>query len=180
VSMDLVASEQLARRALALPLPRRWSHVQGVARQAENVGGSQLLVSAAWLHDIGYAPALVDTGFHPVDGARYLRRNGIDERIVSLVAHHSCAYIERDLRGLPASIAAEFLRHPDLPHDELCYCDLTTGPDGEQVTVEQRLAEIRKRYPDGDVVRRFIDVAEDEMVATVRLVERRLASRQPR
>ena len=27
------------------------------------------LVAAAWLHDIGYAPGLVQTGFHPLDGA---------------------------------------------------------------------------------------------------------------
>ena len=31
------------------------------------------MTAAAWLHDIGYAPAVDDTGFHPLDGARYLR-----------------------------------------------------------------------------------------------------------
>ena len=34
---------------------------------------ADLLEAAAWLHDIGYAPSLVATGFHPLDGARYLR-----------------------------------------------------------------------------------------------------------
>ena len=38
------------------------------------------LVAAAWLHDIGYAPELVETGFHPLDGARYLRREGLMNR----------------------------------------------------------------------------------------------------
>ncbi|MFF0177015.1 DNA methyltransferase family protein [Micromonospora profundi] len=31
---------------------------------------------AAWLHDIGYAPEIVDTGFHALDGGRWLLREG--------------------------------------------------------------------------------------------------------
>jgi hypothetical protein len=27
-----------------------------------------VLIAAAWLHDIGYAPGLPETGFHPLDG----------------------------------------------------------------------------------------------------------------
>ena len=34
------------------------------------------LVASAWLHDIGYAAGLQETGFHPVDGARHLRSAG--------------------------------------------------------------------------------------------------------
>jgi hypothetical protein len=30
------------------------------------------LVAAAWLHDIGYAPELAKTGFHPLDGSAAL------------------------------------------------------------------------------------------------------------
>ena len=29
------------------------------------------LIAAAYLHDIGYAPALQQTGFHPIDGAMF-------------------------------------------------------------------------------------------------------------
>jgi HD superfamily phosphodiesterase len=32
-----------------------------------------LLEAAAWLHDIGYSPEIAVSGFHPLDGARYLR-----------------------------------------------------------------------------------------------------------
>lgn len=39
-----------------------------------------LLVAAAWLHDIGYAPELRDTGFHPLDGARHLEALGAPAR----------------------------------------------------------------------------------------------------
>jgi hypothetical protein len=63
---------------------------------------------AAWLHDIGYAPELVKTGFHPLDGARYLRRAGVNGLVVSLVAYHSCAQIEAEVRRLGAELASEF------------------------------------------------------------------------
>ena len=80
---DPVAARDLAERYLADVLPRRWMHVRSVARRARWVAArlslSADLVAAAWLHDIGYAPELVETGFHPLDGARYLRRVGVDE-----------------------------------------------------------------------------------------------------
>jgi putative nucleotidyltransferase with HDIG domain len=71
---------------MAEPLPRRWGHVQAVAAKAESLRpllgeDADLLVVAAWLHDIGYAPDVQDTGFHPLDGARYLRRLDADPRL---------------------------------------------------------------------------------------------------
>lgn len=93
--MELVAwAEREARARLSRPLPRRWVHVQSVAAEASRIGTAlgdeaRVLVAAAVLHDVGYAPELVDTGFHPIDGARFLRRLGVDERVCTLVAHHS-------------------------------------------------------------------------------------------
>jgi putative nucleotidyltransferase with HDIG domain len=173
--VDVVQAEIVARRVLADELPRRWRHSAGVASQASRLAESsgmplELLVAAAWLHDIGYASPLVDTGFHPIDGARHLRRLAVDERVVNLVAHHSCARIEAQLRGLEGLLQREFPCDPSLPHDELCFCDQTTGPDGDVVAVAERLAEIRGRYEDGDVVRRFVDLAEPELIAAVRRV----------
>jgi len=72
----------------------RWLHTVAVARQAEQVASvlalpdDELLVAAAWLHDIGYAPALAVTGFHPLDGAVYLDRLG-HRRLACLVANHT-------------------------------------------------------------------------------------------
>lgn len=40
-----------------------------------------------------------DTGFHPLDGARYLRLVGVDEVVIGLVAYHSCAPIEAKVRA---------------------------------------------------------------------------------
>ncbi|KWW98982.1 hypothetical protein LI90_612 [Carbonactinospora thermoautotrophica] len=44
-------------------------------------------------NDIGYSPELVATGFHPLDGARYLRAAHVDEH--RLVAHHSAPSARR-------------------------------------------------------------------------------------
>lgn len=162
---------KIAAALLSATLPRRWSHVQGVAGRARELYGDGLLVSAAWLHDIGYAPGIASTGFHPIDGARWLRARRWDEELVSLVAHHSCARVEAELRGLGSVLLEEFPRNPALPHDELCFCDLTTSPDGELVTPQERLAEIRRRYPSGHVVRAFVDRAETDLLAAVRRVE---------
>ena len=97
---DVGGAMELAEAKLAASLPRRWRHVRSVARRArwaaKQLSLSDALVAAAWLHDIGYAPGLVGTGFHPLDGARYLRRMEVDGQVVSLVAYHSCAQIEAD------------------------------------------------------------------------------------
>lgn len=96
---------------------------------------------AGWLHDVGYAPSLVATGFHPVDGARFLRAQGARELVVSLVAHHSGAVFEAEQRGLAGELA-EFAAPPQELLDVVTYADLTTSPDGAAVTVDQRLSEI--------------------------------------
>lgn len=166
---------------LAVPLPGRWIHVQAVGAKAMRMGpilldqaGAEVLTAAAWLHDIGYAPDLIQTGFHPLDGARWLRSAGFDGRVVSLVANHSCAHLEAAERGLAEELAAEFPREEGVVPDALWYCDMTTGPDGQDFEVTVRLGEIRARYGPGDVVTRFIIRAEPEIVAAVRRTEERL------
>jgi hypothetical protein len=153
-------AEGTARTFLQAPLPGRWAHTQGVAAQARSLAqilGSDagLLTAAAWLHDIGYAPDLVDTGFHPLDGARYLgdTRQATD-MLCGLVAHHSCALIEAGERGLATQLSADFEPAFSDLTDALIYCDMTTGPDGQRMHAGQRLAEIRARYgPDHPVSR---------------------------
>ncbi len=135
---------------------------------------------AAWLHDIGYAPELVDTGFHPLDGARFLRREDVCERVTALVAYHSCAEVEADARGLGPELAAEFDRPADeLLVDALCFCDMTTGPDGQAVSVDDRLAEICDRYGPDDLVTRSITRAAPQIHRSTARIEDLLAA-QPR
>ena len=177
--VDCHRAAALAEQYLAKPLPRRWVHVRAVAARAAAIScvvpdDRDLIVSAAWLHDIGYAPPLVRVGFHPLDGARCLRDLGAEPRLSRLVAHHSGAAIEAEVRGLGDGLNAEFPQERSSAADALWYADLTTGPDGEVLTVEERLAEIEQRYGPGDVVTRFVDRARPELVAAVRRTEARL------
>ncbi|WP_433419751.1 HD domain-containing protein [Microtetraspora malaysiensis] len=138
---------------------------------------AELLAMSAWLHDIGYAPDLVDTGFHPIDGARYLRdTHGADELLCALVAHHTCAAIEAKDRGLLSILEDEFPpQRPDLV-EALTFCDVTTSPDGVPVDVEDRIAEIRNRYGEGHLVSAFIQKATPCILSSVQAVEKRLSS----
>lgn len=164
---------------LAEVLPRRWRHVTYVARRAtwvaDRLSLSDDLVAAAWLHDVGYAPELVDTGFHPLDGARYLRASAVDEAIVRLVAYHSCAPIEADVRGLSELLASEFKPGNPVLTDALLYCDMTTGPDGDYVRPADRLVEIRGRYGPEHEVTRFVELAASQILTTAGRVEELLA-----
>jgi predicted hydrolase (HD superfamily) len=173
---------RLAEIKLAKTLPRRWRHVRSVARRArwvtKQLALSDDLVAAAWLHDIGYAPDLVETGFHPLDGARYLRRAGLDGQVVSLVAYHSCAQIEADVRGLAKELASEFTPADSSLTEALLYCDMTTGPDGDYVRSAERLVEIRGRYGPDHEVTRFVERAASEILTIAGHVEELLA--QPR
>jgi hypothetical protein len=143
------------------------------------LGLSEDLAAAAWLHDIGYAPDLVETGFHPLDGARYLRRVEVKGPVVSLVAYHSCAQIEADVRGLGEVLTSEFLPGDPLLTDVLLYCDMTTGPDGDYVRPADRLVEIRCRYGPDHEVTRFVELAASEILTTAGRVEKLLVA-QPR
>jgi HD superfamily phosphodiesterase len=70
---------------------------------------ADLVTAATWLHDIGYAPSVAATGFHPLGGARHLRDNeGADVMLCRLVAQNACAISEAIERGLARELATEF------------------------------------------------------------------------
>ncbi|WP_433269642.1 HD domain-containing protein [Actinosynnema sp. CS-041913] len=178
--MDLVAwAYSVAEGRLADSLPRRWAHVRGVAERTGRTAGlfvheeQELLEAAAVLHDVGYAPELALTGFHPLDGARYLERQGFPERLCGLVAHHSCAYLEAGLRELSAELAV-WEDEETAVRDALWWADMTTTPDGTLTNVSDRIAEIQDRYGPQDLVSVFIRQARPELVAAVERTEERL------
>jgi HD domain len=166
-------AEALAERYLSKALPRRWAHVQAVASRAAAAADAfeddaDLLVCAAWLHDIGYAPSVAETGFHPLDGARLVEKLCGDGRLAALVAHHSGAEVEAALRGLSGPLNGEFARERSAVADALWWADLTTGPVGESVTVTERLAEIGRRYGPNHLVTTSICQAKAELLGSVR------------
>lgn len=136
---------------------------------------ADLLEAAAWLHDVGYSPELAETGFHPLDGARYLRDvHFADPVLCSLVAHHSCAVLEAGERGLADELRREFPPASMVLNDALAYCDMTTTPDGATVSVHDRISEIAERYGPGSIVGRFIREAEPCLVSSVARTAHRL------
>jgi HD superfamily phosphodiesterase len=130
---------------------------------------ADVLVAAAYLHDIGYAHELAVTGFHPLDGARHLRALG-QERLAGLIAHHTRARHEARLRGLEPALAT-FADEDTLVSAALAYCDLTTGPRGERMTPEQRLIDVETRYGSGSPVTRGLQAAWPELMEAVEQVE---------
>lgn len=162
---------ELADDKLARPLPRRWQHVQGVARQARRLGELdqaefETLEAAALLHDIGYAPDLVDTGFHPLDGARYLESIAAPKRLVDLVAHHSAARQDAEVLGLADYLDA-YEDEQSAVRDALWWADMTTGPDGQVMTFTERMDEVRARYGPDHPVSQAIERSWDIRQAAV-------------
>ena len=109
----------------------------------------------------------MDTGLHQIDGARWLRSQG-HEDLARLVAHHSAAHVELRLRG-----QLELLEpYPHPPHAlaaALAYCDITTGPQGQDVTLDERIAEVGDRRGRDSVVYRALVAARPELEEAVRL-----------
>lgn len=109
--MDLVRAAFSVAEELVKPLGRRWLHVQAVAARAEELSPAvepeerSTLIVAAWLHDIGYAPEIGHTRFHPLHGARYLRAEDWADTVVNIVAHHSGARFEAAERGMSGELA---------------------------------------------------------------------------
>jgi putative nucleotidyltransferase with HDIG domain len=147
---DIDAARVLAQAVLA-NLPDRWEHTKAVASQAWVARGSvdpadrDVLLAAAWLHDIGYDDEARDSGFHPLDGARLAARHGWPPRITALIAHHSGAAIVAGESGFADALSV----YPDegsAVTDALVYADQTTGPHGEKLPAAARVQESVRRH----------------------------------
>lgn len=180
--MDLVAWAAKESRVRLAPLGNRWAHSRAVALRAQEIAGAVdpddhgTLLAAAYLHDVGYAPELVAYGFHPLDGALWLRTRGLD-RLGCLVAHHTGAIFEADALGLADPMRA-FRDERSVVSDALTYSDLTTGPTGERLTVARRLNEIESRYGAESLVVRALKSAYECLLASVERTELRLSERR--
>ena len=180
MNTDLVdRARTLASEHLAVAMPQRWAHVVGVARTASDIAPRLLakdadaIVAAAWLHDVGYAPSIAMTGFHPVDGARFAKSAGMPPLVVSLIAHHSGASAEAIERGLNAELA-EFDRPPRDVLDVVTYADMTTAPDGTPIDADMRVSEILSRYSSDDPVHAAVSRSSDELLAAVARIKDQL------
>jgi hypothetical protein len=129
----------------------RIRHSAGVAVRAAFLSSAvdkdeaSLLVAAAWLHDVGYAAALKDTDFHPLDGARFLRAAGWDSDLCDLVAHHSGSRFVATVRDLGEELS-EFTYREDPVSDALTVADQTIGPNGRWLSMDERMREMLERH----------------------------------
>lgn len=177
-----VLAERVVRAALSKD-PERCCHSVAVARTAAAVADSlpsrdgQVLIAAAYLHDVGQASSLKVTGHHGLDGALHLDGR-FPDRVVTLVAHHSESRWEADLRGLAQELAA-FTREESIVADALTYCDMTTGPTGQRVSLAERLADVSQRYGPDHVVSRSVEFALPYLTAAVTRVQRELLDSTP-
>jgi hypothetical protein len=107
----------------------------------------------------------------------YLRDvEGLDSRLCDLVAYHTGAIHEAQQRGFESALLREFDVPPEPLAEALVYCDITTGPNGDQVDVHQRLADIQERYGAGHPVSRALGKAKASFVESVKKVEARLSA----
>ncbi len=160
----------------------RWAHTVGVAKRAAElttavgVADRDVLLVAAWLHDIGYSPRVVRTGFHPLDGALYLQERGWPARICALVAHHSGARFLAPALHLADELAA-FPDERSAVSDALTYADQTTGTQGRPMPMGERIADMLRRHGPQSVNALVHHDRGPHLYAAARRVERRLGER---
>lgn len=174
------AARELAGSTLA-EIGLRLPHSAGVAARAGQLAGTvapnehRLLVAAAWLHDIGYAAAARVTGFHALDGAVFLAARGWPARLCGLVAYHSGAVFAARELGLAGELG-RFAHEESAVSDALTYADQTTGPDGQPVTLTERMAEMLARHGIASTQARIHHDREPYLLAVAARVEQRLAA----
>ena len=127
---------------------RRLAHILKVADQVSKSlsntpclkGFTGLGRCAALLHDVGYLETLQDTGFHPIDGARFLQSIGAPDLAAFIICHSHAAEYARlaNLPSIPISL------HPIA--SVITFWDVRVAPGGKILSYEQRLEDIRNRH----------------------------------
>ena len=167
----LVRDAQTMAQTLLADDQDRLRHVRGAGLVASMAAGAlrldqpELVVAAAWLHDIGYAPAIARTGFHPLDGALFLAHEGWPEEVVFLVAHHSHAAVVAPYYGVEPHMAL-FEHLPGLADDVITFSDLRAGPNGLGADPRDRVKDMRRRHVDRTFVPEGIREARYRMLLT--------------
>lgn len=186
----LVGTPSAAQDAAALAtfllqgVGSRLDHSAGVAHRVGRAARvvepewRSALEAAVWLHNIGYSPELALTGFHPLDGARWLRAHSWPTETCGLIAWHAESVEEARVYGLDRELAAEFDRPPRLASAALAWADLTSSPAGERWNVERRLADILERYPPGSIVHEATRASLPALRAAVREIQELLGGQR--
>lgn len=169
-------ARRIAQSHLEASRPMRWQHVTAVAALAERLAvaldapSRETVVTAAWLHDIGRAPGVRDTGFRALDAARFLTATKrFPAEVIALVAHHGSAASEAIEHGLHRHLA-RFRRPDPTTLALLSAADLCTDPVGDLVTPAERIGGILHRYAPSHPVHRGVDRCGPAMLAQAELI----------
>lgn len=146
---------RLIESSLSTPeLSDRLVHSYGVAESLADMSGEvfgptgMTVRQRKWywclgaLHDIGYAYPI--TGFHSIDGAQFVARS---PELASFAPHifwHSTA--EWEYRTAGAQIVTNVPKPSAFDHALLWVADFTTGPQGQAMTIDERIADIADRH----------------------------------
>ncbi|MCB0320049.1 MAG: HD domain-containing protein [Bdellovibrionales bacterium] len=160
-TIDLEDSTTLSQFIFDRFDPPRRDHILAVAEQCKLMAStiasrnpalqldSDEAFRAGLLHDIGYLAEVkayikthniyAVTGWHPIDGANYLRLRGA-HRLADLIEGHGNSAEMAEMLGVgPVSIS------DDLVATIVTIADCNTGPTGDKVSYEERLREIHAR-----------------------------------
>ncbi len=176
--MSISAARDLAWHVIG-GMESRWLHTVAVAQRVEEFFDTipatdrETLVSAAWLHDIGYGELARQTGFHPLDGAHLLDRHGWPARLSALVANHSGARLVAREWGLAEQLS-RYADEASPVSDALTYADQTTGSEGERLAIADRMAGMLRRHGPDSPNARVHHVRAPMLMATAARVEGRL------
>ncbi|SDZ36188.1 HD domain-containing protein [Thermoactinomyces sp. DSM 45892] len=147
------------------PTQDRYHHILGVVdRMKELVKKIVIpdewrtqLIQTAFLHDIGYSEQLNQYNFHPLDGALFVQKIGISKSVLAAILFHSDAYtsakhIRPDLFEV-YSDNYDLLDETDhMFIDLITYCDIHTSPTGIEITLQERVRDVVRRYGEGHPV----------------------------
>jgi hypothetical protein len=116
-----------------------------------------ILDVAACYHDIGYF--LGSTVHHNISGYRLVKELGFPTIVAELVYAHSFGDMSLEMQNLPYDDMRE-IREQDSPLfqallDRLNYADATCGPEGQNMTLQERVDDIAKRYGTDSMAHKF-------------------------
>lgn len=162
-------------RSLLHPPGRRWRHTEAVAGVARwlaqylpwSEGGT--LVEAAYLHDIGYSPSSHIPGSILSTVPATYSPSGTLGWLPSSLTTPEPRY-EATVRGHEHDLEA-FDDEASAVSSALASCDLTTRPDGQPMTPQQRLLDVGSRYGEDSPVTNGLHAAWPELTDTVAQIE---------
>ena len=118
-----------------------------------------LLLQAAYLHDVGYSEVIKFCDYHPVDGFTYLRANSWSKDVQLLTLHHTFSNTLAEMSR--TDLTSEYRLNP-LPYhlthlfNLLTTADMTSDGKGNIVTIAERVKDVGERHGTDSIVYKHI------------------------